>query len=75
MYIKSYSELKEKKELKKEQLIYVKTKLYADYFQLAYTATKLRDNGLNWWKKIMFGIRIYKQVREIFRHFKKRKEE
>ena len=69
-YIKSYSQLKEKKELKQEQLTYIKARLYTDYYQLVYTTEKVK-NGLGWWKKIMLGIQIYKQVREVFQHFKK----
>jgi predicted phosphoribosyltransferase len=71
MYIKSYSELKERKELKKEQMAYIETKLCADYSQLTY---KLMDDGVNWWKKIMLGIQIYKQAREVYRHFRQRPE-
>jgi len=72
MYIKSYSELKEKIALKEERLAYIEAKLCADYSQLTY---KLMDDGVNWWKKIMFGIQVYKQVREVFRHFRQNKPE
>ncbi len=69
MYIKSYSQLKEKKELKKQQLDFLKVRLFADYYQLVYSAEKVKD-GFNWWKRIMFGIQLYKQAREVFRRFR-----
>ena len=72
MYIKSYSQLQERKALKKEQLTYMRAKLYTDYFQLIYTAEKIKD-GLIWWKNILFGIEIYKQAKGIFQHFRKRR--
>jgi hypothetical protein len=71
MYIKSYSELKEQMALKEERLTYIKTKLCADYSQLSY---RLMDDGFNWWKKIMLGIQIYKQAREVCRYFRQRPE-
>ena len=71
MYIKSYTQLQELKELKKEQLTYIKAKLYADYFQWVHTVERIRD-GFNWWKNIMFGIEIYKQAKGIFQYFRKR---
>jgi len=71
-YIKSYSQLKEKKELKKEQLTYMKAKLYTDYYQFVYTTEKIR-NGFDWWKKIMFGIEIYRQVKKICQYFRRQK--
>jgi len=69
-YIKSYSQLKELKELKHKQLSNAKVRLYADYYQLAYTSEKIK-NGMDWWKKIMLGIQIYKQVRNVFHYFRR----
>ncbi|MDR1729865.1 MAG: hypothetical protein LBR52_04305 [Prevotellaceae bacterium] len=73
MHIKSYSQLKEQKEFKKEQLLYVKAKLHADYYKYIYTKEKL-ISGLDWWKKIIVGIEIYKQAKGIFRHFRKKRD-
>ncbi len=70
--INSYSQLKEKKELKKEQLTYIKAKLYTDYYQLVYTKEKIKT-GFDWWNKIMLGIEIYKQGKKICRYFKKKR--
>jgi len=70
MYIKSYSQLKEQKELKKEQLTNIKARLLADYYHFVYTKEKIKS-GFDWWKRIMFGIEIYKQVKGIFSYFKK----
>ena len=70
--IKSYSQLKKKKELKKEQLTYLKARLCADCYQLTYTTEKVR-NGYVWWKRIMLGVEVYKQAGKIFQHFKKQR--
>ena len=72
MCIKSYSELKEKKALKKEQLAYIKAKLCVDYSQLAY---KLTDSGIVWWNRIMFGIQVCKQVKEVYQSFRQSRQE
>lgn len=70
MYIRSITELKEKKEAKKEQLDEMKTRLYADYLEISFTTEKVKEQ-FSWLGKVVWMVQSYKQLKGIFSRFKK----
>jgi hypothetical protein len=60
MQVKSITQLREKKEIKKEQIEYAKTRLHLHWNQL----DSKRKNA-NWLGKLLWGIGLFKQGKKI----------
>jgi hypothetical protein len=69
MQIKSITQLREKKELKKEQIEYIKSRLYYHRNQFDYKQKQVKD-GYNWIGKLLWGIEIFRQGKRIIQRVK-----